>query len=182
MRWAGERKPERGYALRLDISQLTPAINSSNRRLRNGKKRDESWKNPKRGAICHSDIYLVQLLVLIGRRRDEQWKRNPAEGNADHSESIPQSTPAINPSDRSARWMSGETKRMCMQLKYPNFSQLFSYWLRRKSDMSDGKEAQMVRTSLEYPEPSQLCDQFLCFAQQTEGYSDIPLVALASRL
>ena len=51
VRWARKRKPERGYALRLDshISQLIPAINSSNRRRESGKKRDASWKNLKWG-------------------------------------------------------------------------------------------------------------------------------------
>ena len=49
--------------------------------------------------------------------------------------------------------------------------------------MSDGKEAQMVRTSLEYPEPSQLLRSIpLLCPTDRRGYSDIPLVALASRL
>ena len=157
---SGEKKAWKGIRTSLRHISVNPCDKFFQSAPRNGKKRDEWWKNPKRGAVCHSDIYFVQLLVLIGqtegRKRDEQWKRNPEGGNAHHLESIPQSTPAINSSDRSARRMSGETKRMCMQLRYPNLSQLSSYWLRRKSKMSDGKEAQMVRTSLEYPEPSQL--------------------------
>ena len=90
--------------------------------------------------------------IVMNFRQQKEKKRWAVKekpwGNAHHLETIPY---AINSSDRSARRMSGETKRMCI-----NLSQLFSYWLRRKSDMSDGKEAQMVRTSLEYPEPSQL--------------------------
>jgi len=76
VRWARKRKPERGYTFRLD-SHVNPAINSCNRRRENGKKRDASRKNPKRGAVCHSDIYFIQLLWLLiligqteGRKKD----------------------------------------------------------------------------------------------------------------
>ncbi len=115
--------------------------------------KEKRWvvKEPQKGG-CMPLRYLFRSIigsvVLIGqtegRKRDEQWKRNPEGGNAHHLESIPQSTPAINSSDRSARRMSGETKWMCMQPRYPNLSQLSSYRFRRKSEMSDGKEAQMV--------------------------------------
>ena len=50
--------------------------------------------------------------------------------------------------------MSGEKdgpKRMCMQPRYLYLSQFFSHWLRRKIEMSDGKGAQRVRTSLRHP-------------------------------
>jgi hypothetical protein len=70
-----------------------------------------------------------------------------------------------------------------MQLRYLYLSQLFGYWLRRESEMSDGKETRRVRTSLKYPYPSQLQRSIPPIGPtDRRGYSDIPLVALASRL
>ena len=79
---ARKRKPERGYTLRL-AAMLTPAINSSNRRRENGKKRDASWKNPQRGVVYlfHS-ISVTNDSDRSNRTEKKRWavKEKPWRG------------------------------------------------------------------------------------------------------
>jgi len=107
VRWARKRKPERGYALCLDSHiSVSPCDEFFQSAPPKWEEKRCVVKERQRGFVCHSDIYFIQFLwslVLIGQT--EGWKRNFEGGYARHLEFIPQSTPAINSSDRLDGWV-----------------------------------------------------------------------------
>jgi hypothetical protein len=163
VRWARKRKPERGYALCLDSHiSVNPCDKFFQSAPRKWKEKRWVVKEPQRRVVCHSDIYFIQFLwlsVLIGQTEGRRrWAVKEKPRGVRTSLRIHTSVNSCHQFFQSARWMSGEKdapKRMCMQLRYRYLSQFFSYWLRRESEMSNGKEARRIRTSLKYPYPSQ---------------------------
>jgi len=142
VRWRDEKKAWKGYALGLDSHiSVNPCDKFFESASRSGK-RDASGANLKGGVYALRYIF-HSIVVISGsdrpNRREKLWRG----GYARHLESIPQSTPAINSSDRLDRWVVRKMLQSgCVcNLDVYNLSQFFSYWLRRKSEMSDRKEA-----------------------------------------
>jgi len=169
---SGGKKAWKGIRTSLRHISVNPCDKFFQSAPRNGKKRDESWKNPKRGAVCHSDIYFVQLLVLIGqtegRRRDEQWKRNPEGGNADHSDPyLSQLLPSILPIDQLDGWVVRQSGCVCnldIQISV-NYLVIGS---EGKVKWAMEKKPKWYARHSNIPSPVNSCDQFLCSAKQTE--------------
>jgi len=134
-------------------------------------------KERHRGFVCHSDIYFIQflwLLVLIGQTEGrKRWVVKEKLWRGVHTSlRIYTSVNSCHQFFWPAWQMSGENdapKRMCMQLRYLYLSQFFSYWFRRESEMSDGKEGRGYTCHLNIHSPVNSCHQSLWSAQQTEG-------------